>query len=554
MQHAIKTEADIREWVADFKAKHGRPPRILHVSNIANNAYINAKIQRRYGIEADAFSNDYYHFMGIPEWEDGTIVGEIEDQNFPDLSKVKVKGFRRPRWFVNGAYDACIRYLLAYKSGKPILSFFLWHWLKIERGMLCGRNPRREYWFEWIEKRTGRKVFYAGGPVNAIMLKYASEKMANLGEKLPGWMGWLKHKCKFWSFRLQRAGRTADICNDQDRHRRIMARHEESVREKIRRYNEAAGQVGEYDDLWMNYRFHIHPYLRLLYSKYDIVQHYATWTKAPFMMEWPNYFAYEHGTLRDIPWAGNDEARMCLASYNEAARVCITNTDVVKSARRMGLKEEQMIFLPHAYDDTKIGKFLGSLSAPDRKPYEVPHFIAPARQDWVNKKSHFIIHAMKAIKDRGLDCVLLVPNWGADLEKSKELAKELGIEDRVKFIPTMSKSELWRQYVKCAGVIDQFLWPAIGGVSFETMACGTPLISLITPEELDEFFGEAPPIINCHDIETITDAVARVITDKDYADAQGRAGQDWMQKYHSTERVVALQSDAYRAVIDANAA
>jgi hypothetical protein len=77
---------------------------------------------------------------------------------------------------------------------------------------------------------------------------------------------------------------------------------------------------------------------------------------------------------------------------------------------------------------------------------------------------------------------------------------------------------------------------------------------LITPEELDEFFGEAPPIINCHDIETITDAVARVITDKDYADAQGRAGQDWMQKYHSTERVVALQSDAYRAVIDANAA
>ncbi len=36
--------SDLRQWLDDFRAKHGRPPRLLHVGNIANNAYINAKL------------------------------------------------------------------------------------------------------------------------------------------------------------------------------------------------------------------------------------------------------------------------------------------------------------------------------------------------------------------------------------------------------------------------------------------------------------------------------------------------------------------------------
>ncbi len=31
----------VLEWLDEFRQKHGRSPRILHVGNIANNAYNN---------------------------------------------------------------------------------------------------------------------------------------------------------------------------------------------------------------------------------------------------------------------------------------------------------------------------------------------------------------------------------------------------------------------------------------------------------------------------------------------------------------------------------
>ena len=44
--------------------------KILHVGNVAMNAYNNAKFLRRRRIEADVLVCDYTHIMGQPEWED----------------------------------------------------------------------------------------------------------------------------------------------------------------------------------------------------------------------------------------------------------------------------------------------------------------------------------------------------------------------------------------------------------------------------------------------------------------------------------------------------
>ena len=57
-------------WLADFERLKGRPLRVLHIGNIANNAYNNARIQRQRGIDAYVLSFDYYHIMATPEWED----------------------------------------------------------------------------------------------------------------------------------------------------------------------------------------------------------------------------------------------------------------------------------------------------------------------------------------------------------------------------------------------------------------------------------------------------------------------------------------------------
>lgn len=43
--------------------------RVLHVGNIAKNAYHNAEFLRRRGVEADVLCYDYPPIMGQPEWK-----------------------------------------------------------------------------------------------------------------------------------------------------------------------------------------------------------------------------------------------------------------------------------------------------------------------------------------------------------------------------------------------------------------------------------------------------------------------------------------------------
>ena len=111
-------------WLADFERSAGRPLRVPHIGNIANNAYNNALIQRQRGIDAYVLSFDYYHIMATPEWEDADFSGDIGDDFFPDWWAVDLKGFERPRWFIAAPLDISIRYLLAEITGTPIR-----HWL-----------------------------------------------------------------------------------------------------------------------------------------------------------------------------------------------------------------------------------------------------------------------------------------------------------------------------------------------------------------------------------------------------------------------------------------
>ena len=68
---AERSNAQVDPTVAEINRIMGRKLRVLHIGNIANNAYNNARIQRQYGIDADVLCHDYYHVMATPEWEDG---------------------------------------------------------------------------------------------------------------------------------------------------------------------------------------------------------------------------------------------------------------------------------------------------------------------------------------------------------------------------------------------------------------------------------------------------------------------------------------------------
>ena len=101
MEHKLD-QIDLLTSLENFKVLHGHKPRVLHIGNIANNAYNNAKLLNELGFDCDVLCPNYYHIMGSPEWEDANIIGDIADQFQPDWTSVNLNGFERPHWFIQG--------------------------------------------------------------------------------------------------------------------------------------------------------------------------------------------------------------------------------------------------------------------------------------------------------------------------------------------------------------------------------------------------------------------------------------------------------------------
>ena len=98
-----------RTWLAAFGRRHGRKLRVLHVGNIANNAFLNAKFLRQAGVEADVLCYDYYHVMGTPEWEELDLRRPYGDDFKPRFAPADLAGYTRPAWFIQGPLSECCR-------------------------------------------------------------------------------------------------------------------------------------------------------------------------------------------------------------------------------------------------------------------------------------------------------------------------------------------------------------------------------------------------------------------------------------------------------------
>lgn len=89
-----------------------------------------------------------------------------------------------------------------------------------------------------------------------------------------------------------------------------------------------------------------------------------------------------------------------------------------------------------------------------------------------------VISAIPAILARGHDAMYLIAGDGDDRSRLEQLAREHGVEDRVRFLGTLAADQLVDAY----RAADVFVMPSTGegfGISYlEAMACGTPALGL----------------------------------------------------------------------------
>lgn len=551
-------DADVHRRLACIAAALGRPLRVLHMGNIANNAYVNAKIMREHGIEADVVVLDYYHVMGCPEWEEGVIEKLEGTQNDPDWGKTQTGNFTRPEWFLQGPV-ALIGPLLTARAHRNAVSTATLRRLvdaNIKFRGAQGGWRRAAFRAAWASNRqlqnakrqmqnakrmghnTAQRVWFVAGRVVKKAVR------ATLGQKGVATVRRLVGQSK------------AKLVPTPALSSLVAATAELVVGAPVAAQVDGAHVVAPLASDIASFKVTADR-LKAAFEYYDVVQGYAVDGIYPLLGGKAHaYTCYEHGTLRDIPYQRDMLGRICAHAYQNAPAVFITNTDCVASADKLNIPRSRQFPIPHGFDSARADRFrakFGQQYRPHNKPVT---FIAPARHHWKDaayvswlKGNDVPVRAARLLMDEGLDFKIIFVRWGQEIRQTERLIAELGVGQHFEWIEPVAKARLWQYYLSCNGVLDQFVIPAIGGVSFETLALGRPLFTRIDEPVFDQFFGEKPPLLNVHTPEELAQAMAKAIRNPACYDQLADAALEWGARYHSSQRILQVQLDGYARFI-----
>lgn len=478
----------------------GSPLRVLHIGNIANNAYNIVKaLRERTDIEADCYTNHYRHYISQPEWEDADIdVIDCNDNDPVSWNTIDLKGFQRPSWYFETRAEMVrhartmnpkeyLRFLQLVQSA-PISEESVAYWRTLINSTHLSPHDRRAL------------LQISLGKVPMEKRHFPTEKM---------WWAYLQKEFQ----RLCMPPHSPLTSDDA---------------EKI-----------------------VMPSMALFVKEYDIIQTYGAWELFPSLVSTPSIprITFEHGTMREFPFQHSALGRTTMFAYKTAFANIITNADAIHNAKRMGL--DNYVFIPHPVDDTKF------CPKPDPvfrrallEEHSATHiFLALARQNWALKGNDCVLHAFAAfVRKVGRGPKLLLGRWGQEIERTAALIRSLTLQDHVAWLPPLPKRLLARYINASDAVLDQFILGAFGTTMPEALACGKPVLLYYNAADHHWCLPQAPPVCNVRTAEEITNALVRLHGDGAYAHSLGEAGHSWFNKYHSLDVVVGRHLDIYQRV------
>lgn len=458
-------------WVEEFIAKNGRKPRVLHIGNIANNAYLNSKILNRLGVDSDVMCGPYYHIMGYPQWEDADFSGDWGDDFAPNWKRAGASCFKVPDWFAQGSYNQCMLQL-ARRHGENIKPAMMALLLVFVSRVSC-----------FLYKRVAR-LRPVLERVNRRILSYYPKDLVDrcsMGKCVPTSMNTIVRQC--------------------------------AVAMPMRRF------------------------LRM----YDVVIGYATMGSMPLYTGMRPYCAFEHGTIRKLPFEDTDDGRRCAEVYRRADYCFITNCDNITAAKRLGL--ERFTFIPHPVnEDIMVEEESARLRESLRRELDADFILFhPPRQHWETRRdpdwekgNDLLIRGFADfVKTTAPRAAAIFVDWGLKVEESKELLRQLGIADRVKWVRPLPNVQMIK-YVKATDALaDQFYLGAFGSTMPKALLHGSPALIYLDEERHRWCFPEMPPVLNVRTPEEISAALKRLYADADFRRDLISRGRAWYDKYHS---------------------
>lgn len=518
-----------KEWLTSFIRSHKARPRVLHIGNIANNAYNNAKILNQAGLDCDVICYDYYHIMGCPEWEDADYAGRIDNDFRPNWSSVDLKGFERPKWFAQGPLSLCVDYLLARRQESADVEY-LWSKLKLASGYSPpGAREDKKTVLESVLKRGWLRLCTLSPRFGRLLLPAA----------LAGYK-WLKQGDLF----------------DHERDPSKLFHNIKFLRNAIKIIDEFPRAFPDRKDLLT--LEDLIPFQTMyerwdrLFGHYDFIIGLSTDPILP-LLAGIKYFAMEHGTLRSIPFEANGQGRRTAIAYNKAEHCFVTNFDCAESAEI--LASGRYTLINHPYDEDHGDSVRGS---EERRSSLLKRldcdflFFHPTRHDWVHgtgyadKSNDIFLRAFAQLRKAGARVGLVTCSWGANLVESKKLLNDQGCSGHVLWVPPLPITPFERMCMACDLVVDQFMLGSFGGVAFKAMAVGAPIVTYLDEGQVTRQYSNLPPVIDCRTTNEILVAVCQFLEDPRKLKEIGAQSREWMKRYHGKRETVNKQVDQFR--------
>ncbi|MEC9247869.1 MAG: hypothetical protein VX986_02485 [Pseudomonadota bacterium] len=584
------------KWVRDFQNQNKRKPRILMIGNIANNAYCNAKLLNECGFECVVICYGYYHIMGCPEWEDGNFNPNHIDHYRPDWTEVPLKGFERPEWFIQGELASCLAYCLVRGAdGSSGEKEKLWRKLLIQCKLrvpnssdwIFERATRIKALINYIIKRlflktinfSIRTIDWIVRKSGIVRLKLGLFRVLRLLKSI-----WISLWSRIFNIRAQlepgntlqkivynlppNVYRFLDFKIDQVFVTSLLSIFETSLLSTKKQdtffENQVALMVTDFSEQFperedklttddcSSYRFVI-PEWKTVLEKFDFVIAFSTDPILPMFSDLP-YFAFEHGTLRDIPFENNLTGRLTALAYRRAEHVFVTNLDCVEKAKF--LAPGKVSFVNHPFDENSGDVIEGVSELRTELLQKLKSqflFFHPTRHDWVegtgyaDKGNNIFLQAFAELRGLGHEVGLVCCGWGANVAQSKEFLDKADCSSFTQWIEPLPNIPFQRMCKATDVLVDQFKLGAFGGVMYKGMSAGAVVLTYLSIEDTLKQYSEMPPILNEHSVNGIVEGLVPLIKDRSRLRSFEKESKDWIRQHHTKSQIINTQVEKLSA-------
>ena len=277
-------------------------------------------------------------------------------------------------------------------------------------------------------------------------------------------------------------------------------------------------------------------------KKYDLIHSYTELVIFSYLSRKP-FIANPTGSdLRELAFSKSIRGILLRRAYKKAKVVIAASPEVLELLSK--LKVKNGIFLPVLMDSTFFAPY------DSEKKSDTFIVFHPTNLDWKKKGNDKIIKGFSTFVKDHPKSLLIIIDRGIDSKKTHELVHKLDLNDNTQFIKgPLDFSELIQYYQKADVIADQFIVGEFGGIGRETLCAGKPLLGNFHLEKYKKIFGSAPPLINVHTSEEISEQL-QFLTDSTFKNRIGTDARKWALEYHSSEVILKKLKLIYESVLN----